>query len=250
MIQLGFGLRYHPRIDPNQLPIPSCASGLSKSSTKPRAQFNCSSVNVLPICSTAWPDKGTVTDDSSSATNIVLVPAPSKTDPNDPLRWPKWKKHVAFTVVYVTSIPMRSKATDRKSCAFTFLTNYGIGGLAPAFYILHLEFDKTLTETSHLLLYPILVLGLFNFVHVPLANYFGKRPIFVFASLLLCACYIWGACASTFKSLLWSNIIAAMAGSSTEALGAAIVNVSLLVPAKFALTWYPGAPRGSGVAVY
>jgi MFS family permease len=79
-------------------------------------------------------------------------------------------------------------------------------------------------ETSNLLLWPIFVLGLFNFFWVPMANYFGKRPIFVFASLVLCVCYIWGATAKTFDSLLWSNIVAAAAGSSTEALGAAIVN--------------------------
>lgn len=65
-----------------------------------------------------------------------------------------------------------------------------------------------------------------NFFWVPMANYFGKRPVFVFASLLLCVCYIWGANAQSFESLLWSNIVAAFAGSSTEALGAAIVNVS------------------------
>jgi MFS family permease len=139
---------------------------------------------------------------------LVLLPHPSKTDPNDPLRWPRWKKHIAFTSV----------------CAFTFLTNYAIGGLAPAFYKLSLEFNKTQTETSALLLWPILALGVFNFFWVPTANYFGKRPVFVFASLLLCCAYIWGACAQSFKSLLWSNIVAAFAGSSTEALGAATVN--------------------------
>ncbi|KAF1951685.1 MFS general substrate transporter [Byssothecium circinans] len=114
--------------------------------------------------------------------------------------------HVAFTSV----------------CAFTFLTNFAIGGLAPAFFILHIEFNRSMTETSHLLLWPILVLGLFNFFWVPLANYFSKRPIFVFASLLLCLYYVWGAVATSFKSLLWSNIVAAFAGSSTETLGAAI----------------------------
>ncbi|KAJ9660984.1 hypothetical protein H2201_006712 [Coniosporium apollinis] len=81
-----------------------------------------------------------------------------------------------------------------------------------------------MTETSELLLWPILVLGVFNFFWVPMANYFGKRPVFVFASLLLCVCYVWGAAAKSFNSLLWSNIVAAFAGSSTEALGAAIVN--------------------------
>ncbi|KAF2709482.1 MFS general substrate transporter [Pleomassaria siparia CBS 279.74] len=162
-------------------------------------------------------------------TTVVCVPAPSKTDPNDPLRWPKWKKHVAFGSV----------------CAFTFLTNFAIGGLAPAFYILHLEFDKTMAETSHLLLWPILVLGLFNFFWVPLANYIGKRPVFVFASLLLCLCYIWGACAQSFKSLLWSNIIAAFAGSSTEALGAAMVNDLYFVHERGQkMGWYMNAIAG------
>jgi hypothetical protein len=85
---------------------------------------------------------------------LILVPTPSPTDPNDPLRWPRHKKHVAFASV----------------CAFTFLTNYAIGGLAPAFYILSLEFNKSMAETSYLLVYPILVLGAFNFFWVPLAN--------------------------------------------------------------------------------
>ncbi|KAM0718259.1 hypothetical protein Q7P37_006591 [Cladosporium fusiforme] len=139
---------------------------------------------------------------------VVLHPTPNPHDPNDPLRWPRWKKHVAFGSV----------------CVFTFLGNFGIGGLAPAFYMLSIEFDKTQTETSALLLWPILVLGAFNFFWVPLANYLGKRPVFVFASLLLSLCYLWGAVANSFESLLWSNIIAAFAGSSTEALGASIVN--------------------------
>jgi hypothetical protein len=42
--------------------------------------------------------------------------------------------------------------------------------------------------------------------------------------LLLSLSYLWGAVANSFESLLWSNIIAAFAASSTEALGASIVN--------------------------
>jgi len=74
-----------------------------------------------------------VTNDQKAA--LVLYPHPSETDPNDPLRWPKLKKHVAFASV----------------CSFTFLTNYGIGGMAPAFYVLSLEFKKTMQQTSDLL---------------------------------------------------------------------------------------------------
>lgn len=152
--------------------------------------------------------EGTVQLHATEHDALILHPQPNPYDPNDPLRWPRWKRHTCFAAV----------------CAFTFLTNFAIGGLAPAFYELSIEFNKTQTETSALLLWPILVLGVFNFFWVPLANYIGKRPIFVFASLLLSVAYLWGAVAKSFNSLLWSNIIAAFAGSSTEAVGVATVN--------------------------
>jgi MFS family permease len=116
--------------------------------------------------------------------------------------------------------------------AFETYTNFLPTHLAD---ILSIEFGKSMDQTSHLLLYPILVLGAFNFFWVPVANYVGKRPVFVLASGLLCVCYIWGAVATSFNSLLWSNIIAAFAGSSTEALGAAIVNVSFSNPSVSAV---------------
>lgn len=140
--------------------------------------------------------------------HLILHPPPNLNDPNDPLRWPRWKKHVCFASVL----------------SFTFLTNFAIGGLAPAFYELSIQFDKTPTQTTALLLWPILVLGVFNFFWVPVANYLGKRPVFVFGTLLLSMCYLWGAVAGSFQSLLWSNIIAAFAGSATEAVGASTVN--------------------------
>ena len=155
------------------------------------------------------PSEGTVQlHNTSKDDRLIFHPTPNPNDPNDPLRWPRWKKHVCFASV----------------CAFTFLTNYGIGGMAPAFFILSKQFNKTQTEISTLLSYPILVLGVFNFFWVPMANYFGKRPVFVFASLVLCMSYLWGALAKSFDSLFWSHIIAAFAGSSTEALGASIVS--------------------------
>ncbi|KAK4647839.1 uncharacterized protein QC761_104890 [Podospora bellae-mahoneyi] len=168
----------------------------------PRKQHTFTTLHSL------YATSGTVTIHSSSSDSPILVPTPSPLDPNDPLSWPRQKKRTAFLSI----------------CTFTFLTNFGIGGLTSAFYLISLEFEKSLPETSALLLWPILVLGLFNFFWVPLANYFGKRPVFVLSCGLLFASYIWGALAKSFESLLWSNIVAAFAGSSTEALGAAMVN--------------------------
>ncbi|KAH0140778.1 MFS general substrate transporter, partial [Aureobasidium melanogenum] len=167
--------------------------------------------------------EGNVRLHNDKDTAVILYPAPSPTDPNDPLRWPLWRKHVAFGSV----------------CAFAFLSNYAIGGLAPAFYILSQEFGKTQHQTSELLLWPVLVFGVFNFLWVPMANYFGKRPIFVFCTLLLCVCYIWGATAQSFKSLLWSNIIAAFGGSASEAVAASMVNdLYFLHERAGKMSWY------------
>ena len=82
---------------------------------------------------------------SNQDTHIILHPAPSAIDPNDPLRWPKWRKNVAFSSV----------------CAFAFLANFAIGGLSPAFYLLSVQFGKSQGQTSELLLWPILVFGVF-----------------------------------------------------------------------------------------
>jgi hypothetical protein len=89
--------------------------------------------------------EGNVRLHNDKDTAVILYPAPSLTDPNDPLRWPLWRKHVAFGSV----------------CAFAFLSNYAIGGLAPAFYILSMEFGKSQHQTSELLLWPVLVFGVF-----------------------------------------------------------------------------------------
>lgn len=60
-----------------------------------------------------------------------------------------------------------------------------------------------------------------------MALFFGKRPIFVAASLIYFVGCIWSSVSHSYESLLASRIITAFAGGSTEALGAAIINVCL-----------------------
>lgn len=63
-----------------------------------------------------------------------------------------------------------------------------------------------------------------NFFWVPCAIYFGKRPVFVVASTLFFAFTLWSAAATSYQTLFAARVISALAGGSTEALGAAIVN--------------------------
>ncbi|KAK4942089.1 hypothetical protein LTR10_018125 [Elasticomyces elasticus] len=140
-------------------------------------------------------------------TDVVLVPQPSN-DINDPLRWPKWKKHVAFLNV----------------AFFAFMVTGYVGGFAPALYLLGIEFQKSQTETINLILWPLLLSGLGNFFWVPAAEYVGKRPVFVVASLITFLGMVGSAVSKDFHTLLACRILVSGGGSATEALGAAIIN--------------------------
>ncbi|KAF2795534.1 hypothetical protein K505DRAFT_406906, partial [Melanomma pulvis-pyrius CBS 109.77] len=148
--------------------------------------------------------------DDIGATNIVFVPCPSNTDPND---------HELSKVEEARCFHIR--------CAFGFLTDHAFGGLAPAFYILHPEFNKTITETSHLFALSDPGPWIFQIPLGSASQLFANGPCLC-SCRFSCLCYIWGACASSFKGLPWSNIVAAFAGSPTEALGAVTVNVGTL----------------------
>lgn len=75
-------------------------------------------------------------------------------------------------------------------------------------------------------------------------------------SLLLFCCIIWSALSQSFSNLLASRIVAAFAGSSTEALGAAIVSVSVssLKPSPSELTGFQDIfylhERGMKMGIY
>ncbi|RDW63686.1 hypothetical protein BP6252_11231 [Coleophoma cylindrospora] len=138
---------------------------------------------------------------------IVLVPQPSQ-DVNDPLRWPQYKKHLAFSCILL----------------FTFLNNFTFDGPSAGFQNIAIYFNITINQVSGLLSWLVLALGLSNFFWIPTAAYFGKRPSFLVACSTVFACAIWGAKAKSFNSLLASTVVGGFGGGASEAVGAAMVN--------------------------
>lgn len=81
---------------------------------------------------------------SKGGTDIVLIPQP-KDDPNDPLNWPRWKKHMAFIAVSI----------------FAIASGWNVGGLSTAIVLLIKEFHTTLkTTVDGVINWSILLLGL------------------------------------------------------------------------------------------
>lgn len=75
--------------------------------------------------------------------DVVLVPQPSD-DPNDPLRWPVWRKWAAFTSIITF-------------CAFF---SFNINGIGPALLDVAEDFQISPTKTSSLLTWCVLGAGL------------------------------------------------------------------------------------------
>lgn len=106
--------------------------------------------------------------------HVVLVPQPSDS-PNDPLNWPTWRKDMILFLVGMSAAVVGA---------------YG-PMLGPGFVPISQELGITVEVLSQATAWLILCLGLCVFIFNPLAKIYGKRPVYVFASLILVIVSIW-----------------------------------------------------------
>ncbi|OQU99388.1 hypothetical protein CLAIMM_05024 [Cladophialophora immunda] len=136
----------------------------------------------------------------------VLIPRPTN-DPNDPLTWAAWRKHIAFGTV----------------CFYVLLSNFGLSAMTPGLTLVIEDFGIAPTQASYLVTLQILVLGVGNLFWIPLSLKIGKRPVMVISSGLFFVATIWSAVSKSYGSLLGSRIISGWCASASEAMGPAVV---------------------------
>ncbi|KAF2262884.1 MFS general substrate transporter [Lojkania enalia] len=100
-------------------------------------------------------------------TSIILVPQPSD-DPNDPLLWPRWKREAAFAFLFFNCIIFAA-------CPGPMV--------APATVGLSIQLDVEIEDIALLSGYQLLVVGALGPIVSVLAQKYGKRPQFLFASI-------------------------------------------------------------------
>lgn len=96
--------------------------------------------------------------------------------------------------------------------------------LGPGFVPIAAELDITVEVLSQATAWLILTLGLCVFFFNPAAKIWGKRPIYVFCSLVLVIVSIWGTVADTYSSFLGSRILGALGMAPYEVLVQATIN--------------------------
>lgn len=134
-------------------------------------------------------------------TDIVLIPQPSE-DPNDPLLWPKWNKEFQFFILFYWS----------------FLTSVATNWNGPVWDI-WVEYYKTtydvLNQTAALCW---CFLGIGCFILQPLAMKFGRRSVYLIATLIQGLGNVLGGVSTTTGQLFGVNILTGFAGAPCDSL--------------------------------
>lgn len=134
-----------------------------------------------------------------SSTKIILHPIPSS-DPNDPLNWTSFRKVVNFVQVSLYVL-------------LTFV-QLDIGFTAWEAYQTELGFSINLLNGAAATNYAGLAIGCIFFV--PLVHKYGRRPMYIFSTLLQLVSCIWFAKTETTGDLIGSNLFSGLGGAISE----------------------------------
>lgn len=137
---------------------------------------------------------------------IILEPQPDDSA-NDPLNWPSWRRDAALL-----------------SLGFYCMVGGGITPLIAAGFddVAH-EFGVPHEEVALTTGLYMMGLGLGSVIFSPTAILWGKRPVYLFSSILFIATSLWAGWANSFGSLIAARVFQGIAVSPVECLPSATI---------------------------
>ncbi|KAI2466338.1 putative MFS transporter [Annulohypoxylon bovei var. microspora] len=142
-------------------------------------------------------------NDGENATpvEVVLIPQPTS-NLDDPLNWSTtWKSIIIFN-----------------QFVFVFVSILTPMAISPLSLIFETEFDKTLPEVNMLFGVAAITLGYSNFVIVPAANLWGRRPVILVCGLICILANIWQALVTSYPSFLGARVISGLGAGANESI--------------------------------
>ncbi len=132
---------------------------------------------------------------------LILIPHPTS-NLDDPLNWsPLWK-----TIVVVNQL------------VFTFISIMTPLSIAPLTQIFMVEFDKTIPQVNLLFGVAAITLGYANFLIVPAANVFGRRPVVIVCGLICVLANVWQALVTSYPSFIAARVISGLGAAANESI--------------------------------
>lgn len=137
---------------------------------------------------------------------IVLEPQPDDSH-NDPLNWPMWKRDSALL-----------------SLGLYCMVGGGMTPILAAGYTnVATTYNITTARVSLTTGLYMMGLGVGSVIASPTAILFGKRPVYLFGSIMFICCSIWCASSPSYVSLLLARIFQGISVSPVECLPSATI---------------------------
>ncbi|KAI5208700.1 MFS general substrate transporter [Aureobasidium subglaciale] len=145
-------------------------------------------------------------DKKQTGDGIVLEPQPDESL-NDPLNWPKWRRDCALL-----------------SLGFFCMLGGGMTPvLAAGFVNVSETFNISVAQTALTTGLYMLGLGLGSVIASPTAILYGKRPVYLVASVIFVLSAVWCALSPNYASLVIARIVMGIAVSPVECLPSATI---------------------------
>ncbi|CAM1503168.1 Fc.00g079440.m01.CDS01 [Cosmosporella sp. VM-42] len=160
-----------------------------------------SQVNTDAEGTNMWPPGTVCIQDTTAGEGNTLILQPRPTDdPNDPLNWSKWRKYLNIGLV----------------CFYVAMVAEFINASTPTWGPMHeqLGFSYEILNDSYAAGCACLALG--SVLLIPFALKFGRRPLYLFSTVLQFALSIWSAKMQTVADLMLINVLQCLFGSLAE----------------------------------
>ncbi|KAL6695924.1 MFS general substrate transporter [Trichoderma pleuroticola] len=143
---------------------------------------------------------------------VILVPAPSS-DPNDPLNWSTWRKYYVAGVLCLTMAMSNFLAAGPAIAVPSTAAEFFPDSLADGTFV-----TSAIPKTAYFFTTTSLLIGLGNIVWVPVANKWGRRPVYVVSYMIYFATAVWLIFEKSYSGFLAGRILMGFGAGAAETL--------------------------------
>lgn len=101
---------------------------------------------------------------------------------------------------------------------FVFVSIMTPLAIAPLTPIFQAEFQKTIPQVNMLFGAAAITLGYANFLIVPTANLFGRRPVIIICSVVCILANVWQGLVTSWPSFIGARVISGLGAAANESI--------------------------------
>ncbi|CAH0019832.1 unnamed protein product [Clonostachys rhizophaga] len=148
-----------------------------------------------------WPPGTVRLEANKDSKTLILQPQPTD-DPNDPLNWPQWRKYLNMGLV----------------CFYVAMVAEFINAPTPTWGPMNKELGYSFEILNDSYAAGCAALGVGSLLLIPFALKFGRRPIYLFSTIIQFGLSIWSAKMQTVADLMLINVIQCLFSSLAESI--------------------------------